>query len=93
MPIALALCANRRGLAMHIEGCDKSRDATQFASELAASRGVGIRFFTLDILEEDLPPGFDVIISSLFSSSPRGNRSSRAAAKNGARRGRACHDQ
>ncbi len=66
VPIALALRANRSGLAIHFEGCDKSSDAMRFASERAAAQGVTIRFFRLDVLEEDFPPGFDVIISSLF---------------------------
>jgi SAM-dependent methyltransferase len=66
VPIALALRAMRSGLAMHFEGCDKSRDAMRFASDRAAARGAAIRFSRLDVIEDEVPPGFDVIISSLF---------------------------
>jgi SAM-dependent methyltransferase len=66
VPIALASRAMRSGLAMHFEGCDKSGDAMRFATNRAAARGIAIRFFQLDVLEDELPSGFDVIISSLF---------------------------
>ncbi len=66
VPIALALRAVRSGLPMQFEGCDKSSDAMQFASHRAAARGVAIRFFRLDVIEDEVPPGFDAIISSLF---------------------------
>ena len=66
VPIALALRAMRSRLEMQFEGCDRSAGAMQFASDKAAARGVAIRFFRLDVLEEEIPPGFDVIISSLF---------------------------
>jgi SAM-dependent methyltransferase len=66
VPISLALRAMRAGLAMHFEACDKSSDAMRFASDRAAARGVAIHFFRLDVLADEVPAGFDVIISSLF---------------------------
>ena len=58
--------AMRSGVAMHFEGCDKSGDAMRFATDRAAARGIAIRFFQLDVVLDEVPSGFDVIISSLF---------------------------
>jgi hypothetical protein len=38
----------------------------QFAGERAAARGIAVRFFTLDSLVDELPMGYDVVMSSLF---------------------------
>jgi 2-polyprenyl-3-methyl-5-hydroxy-6-metoxy-1,4-benzoquinol methylase len=66
VPIALALRARRSRIDLQIEGCDKSFEATQIARDQAALRGAPVRFFTLDVLEHDIPSGYDVVISSLF---------------------------
>jgi SAM-dependent methyltransferase len=66
VPIALARRAARSGVNIAIEGCDKSAAAVHFAGEQAAARVLPVRFFTLDALSEEIPAGFDVIISSLF---------------------------
>jgi SAM-dependent methyltransferase len=66
VPIALALRAKRSGLRVDFEACDKSSDAMQFASDRAKARSAPVRFFTLDVLEDDIPVGYDIIISSLF---------------------------
>jgi SAM-dependent methyltransferase len=66
VPIALARRAVRSGVNIAIEGCDRSAAAVQFAGEQAAARAVPVRFFTLDALSDDIPSGFDVIVSSLF---------------------------
>ncbi len=66
VPIALALRARRSRIDLQIEGCDRSFAATEVAREQAALRGAPVRFFTLDVLEADIPSGFDVVISSLF---------------------------
>jgi SAM-dependent methyltransferase len=66
VPIALARRAVRSGVNIAIEGCDKSAAAVQFAGEQAAARALPVRFFTLDALSDEIPSGFDVIVSSLF---------------------------
>jgi SAM-dependent methyltransferase len=66
VPLALACRAMKSRLDLRIEGCDRSFEATQFASEQAAVRGVPVRFFSLDALADEIPSGYDVIISSLF---------------------------
>ena len=66
VPIALAGRAIRSDLDIRVEGCDKSPVAMQFAAQRASDRGLAVRFFTLDVLGDDLPMGYDVVISSLF---------------------------
>jgi SAM-dependent methyltransferase len=66
VPLSLARRAKRSGLELHIDGCDKSFEAMRFAGERAAARGIAVRFFTLDALVDELPAGYDVVISSLF---------------------------
>jgi SAM-dependent methyltransferase len=66
VPLALACRAMNSRLDLRIEGCDRSFEATEFAREQAAVRGVPVRFFTLDALADEIPCGYDVIISSLF---------------------------
>src|SRR5262249_22025624 len=66
VPIALARRAIRADLAIAVEGCDKSARAVQFAGAQAAACGLTVRFFTLDALSDEIPAGFDAIVSSLF---------------------------
>src|SRR5262249_38140647 len=40
--------------------------AVQFAGEQASPRALPVRFFTLDALSDEIPSGFDAIVSSLF---------------------------
>src|SRR5262245_25760604 len=48
VPITLARRAIRSGLAIAVEGCDKSARAVEFAGEQAAARALPLHFFTLD---------------------------------------------
>ena len=66
VPIALACRAMRSGLAVQVEGCDLSPQATRIAALQAAARGMNLRFFTLNALADEIPSGFDVVTSSLF---------------------------
>jgi 2-polyprenyl-3-methyl-5-hydroxy-6-metoxy-1,4-benzoquinol methylase len=66
VPIALALRARRSRLDLQLEACDRSFEATQIARAQAAKRGAPVRFFTLDVLADEIPSGYDVVISSLF---------------------------
>jgi SAM-dependent methyltransferase len=66
VPIALVRRALRSGVNIALQGCDKSAPAVQYASEQAAALALPVRFFTLNAQTQDLPSGFDVIVSSLF---------------------------
>src|SRR5271165_869464 len=57
VPVALANRAIRAGLDVRIDGCDMSPTATQFAAQRARDQGVDVRFFTMDVLGDDLPTG------------------------------------
>ena len=64
--IALAERCRRQGLAVHIDGCDRSQQAVAIASRHAEGRSLGGTFFQSDALEDPLPPDYDVILCSLF---------------------------
>jgi 2-polyprenyl-3-methyl-5-hydroxy-6-metoxy-1,4-benzoquinol methylase len=66
VPIALARRAMRAGLNVRIEGCDVSQQAVEFARRKGAAAGLPVSFFTLDVLNETLPAGYDVVTCSLF---------------------------
>ncbi len=65
-PITLARRAAAKGLNVQIDGCDISPQAIHYAQERAAAHGVGVRFFVLDALREELPSDYDILCCSLF---------------------------
>ena len=66
VPIALANRARRKGLRVQVEGCDISREAVRYARQRAEQSGLSLRFFNLDVLNEPIPTGYDVVTCSLF---------------------------
>jgi len=58
--------AARMGMPLEAHGCDLSQTALSRAEERARSAEVTARFFRLDILQETLPTGYDLVTSSLF---------------------------
>ncbi len=64
--IALAERCRSQGLAVHIDGCDRSQQAVAMASRHATGRPLGGSFFQADALEDPLPPDYDVMVCSLF---------------------------
>jgi 2-polyprenyl-3-methyl-5-hydroxy-6-metoxy-1,4-benzoquinol methylase len=66
VPLALARRALRAGLDVQIEGCDVSERAVEFARRKGAAAGLSVSFFTLNVLNEALPAGYDVVTCSLF---------------------------
>jgi SAM-dependent methyltransferase len=66
IPIGLWRYARRRGWRLEIDGCDTSTRALDYARARAAARGSRVRFFQLDVLRDELPTGYDAVISSLF---------------------------
>jgi 2-polyprenyl-3-methyl-5-hydroxy-6-metoxy-1,4-benzoquinol methylase len=66
VPITLARRALRAGLDLQIEGCDVSQQAVEFARWKGAAAGLSVSFSTLDVLNDPLPAGYDVVTCSLF---------------------------
>lgn len=66
IPIALWKKAKRKKILLEISACDKSPQALDFARERAREKGAQVNFFTLNIHEEQIPGGYDILINSLF---------------------------
>lgn len=64
--IALRRRALRAGLPIEVHGCDISDEAVRRAGEAAEAEGVDVVFHRVDVLREELPPGCDFAVSSLF---------------------------
>jgi len=66
VPIALCSLAKRHGADISFSGCDRSDVALQFANRQSVRLGNRVDFFKLDVVSEEIPTHFDVVISSLF---------------------------
>jgi len=66
LPTELWKIARRLGLPIEVEGCDLSPRAVAYAAERAGKIKADIRFFKLDVFQEKIPAGYDIITSSLF---------------------------
>ena len=66
IPLRLWHRGQRANLALEIHGVDISPKAIAFARERAEASGAAITFDALDVLNDELPRGFDVVMSSLF---------------------------
>lgn len=66
VPIGLWRRARREGLRLEIDACDQSLSAVEYARKRRSHAGANIRFFQKDALSGAIPPGYDVIVSSLF---------------------------
>lgn len=66
IPIALSQMAKVNGLNWRIDGCDFSDTATGFAKERAEATGADSRFYCVNVLTEDLPGEYDIVMNSLF---------------------------
>ncbi len=66
IPVRLWKEANRLGLNLEVDGCDRSPAAVRYARRRAASQNANVNFFELDALCEKIPSGYDIISSSLF---------------------------
>ena len=56
----------RRGLQLHIDGCDVSPTAITFAAQRSREAGADVEFFQCDLLNTSWPGDYDAIICSLF---------------------------
>ena len=66
VPLRLWRRAQRAGIALHLEGCDISPVAIEYAEIKARQRGAAVRFFVHDALNGPLLDGYDVLMCSLF---------------------------
>lgn len=66
VPVVLARRAARLGLRVEVSGCDRSLVAVDCARRTAEAARVRASFFVLDVLNDSLPDGFDIVMSSLF---------------------------
>jgi len=66
VPIALWRRGRRAGVRLAVEGCDRSPVAIAYARHRATQRRADVRFFELDALNDEVPPGYDVVTCSLF---------------------------
>lgn len=66
--VALALKARAcwTGVPLEVWGCDASPTALAYARDRAVHRGLEAEFLELDVTREPLPPGFHLVVSSLF---------------------------
>ncbi len=73
VPIALLRRLRSRRLSVVIDGCDVNPIAVQQATDRAKRQGVSATFFQLNVLEDALPGGYDIVTSSLFLHHLSGN--------------------
>ncbi len=66
IPVAVWKKARKKGFFLEMDGCDKSPQAIICARKRAQQSGAQVRFYSLDIAHEEIPAGYDILVSSLF---------------------------
>ena len=66
LPIALSKLARRHGAELSATGCDISERALARARERARRAGAPVEFSCVEVIQDKLPEGFDVVTCSLF---------------------------
>ena len=66
-PIILSKLAQKAELPFEFTGADISATAISFARNKAEKENANVSFIELDILNSEIPPSFDVIMTSLFT--------------------------
>jgi 2-polyprenyl-3-methyl-5-hydroxy-6-metoxy-1,4-benzoquinol methylase len=66
LPIGLWELSQKEGIPLDVTGCDRSSFAMSFARKRAQAKRAAVDFFSLDLLEADLPSDFDAITCCLF---------------------------
>jgi 2-polyprenyl-3-methyl-5-hydroxy-6-metoxy-1,4-benzoquinol methylase len=66
VPVGVWRRGKRSGFPLEVSGCDFSPLAIEHAKQTAQRAGAEILFFQLDLLNEPIPTGYDVITCSLF---------------------------
>ncbi len=67
LPVQLSASLNHSSPKIEMHGLDVSELAVSYATKKNAEAGTNCRFSCLDVMAEELPEGFDVIITSLFT--------------------------
>jgi 2-polyprenyl-3-methyl-5-hydroxy-6-metoxy-1,4-benzoquinol methylase len=66
LPVLLWKRARREGFHLEVAGCDRSPSAVSWAIAGAARAGAAATFFEHDAIAGGIPPGYDILMSSLF---------------------------
>jgi len=66
IPIGLWQMARQYNLPIRIDGCDVSPVAIAHAKAAAQRAGADVHFFLADVLLDQFPSGYDVLVASLF---------------------------
>lgn len=67
LPLEVNRRARDAGCDLTVDGCDVSPLAVQVAQETNRDDPSGAKFFRLDALRDELPDGYDVAITSMFT--------------------------
>ncbi|MBU6450407.1 MAG: methyltransferase domain-containing protein [Cyanobacteria bacterium REEB67] len=67
LPVQLYAHLKKRALNVRVHGLDISEVAVQYASAKGRTAGSGCTFSRHDVLQDELPDGYDVITTSLFT--------------------------
>jgi 2-polyprenyl-3-methyl-5-hydroxy-6-metoxy-1,4-benzoquinol methylase len=66
VPISLWHLARREKIVLQVEACDVNSRTVSYAQHRARERRAGVRVFPLDILHQEVPRHYDVVMCSLF---------------------------
>ncbi|MCA9124193.1 MAG: methyltransferase domain-containing protein [Planctomycetaceae bacterium] len=66
IPISLMKLASSRGIALQIDACDVSEQAISVATKNCHAASVEVCLFCLDILRDEIPEQYDVVMCSQF---------------------------
>lgn len=66
LPIRISKNAQKEGINLDVSACDISERSLAYAEDYATKSNVNVNFFQLDALNDNIPEGFDIIISSQF---------------------------
>ncbi|MBC8355610.1 MAG: methyltransferase domain-containing protein [Planctomycetes bacterium] len=66
IPIAVLKASASQGVKLEIDACDVSEQAIAFATEKCSTANVAVRLFPHDILRDEIPDQYDVVMCSQF---------------------------
>jgi 2-polyprenyl-3-methyl-5-hydroxy-6-metoxy-1,4-benzoquinol methylase len=67
IPVAIQSMAAQSGIKLEIDACDISPRAVSMARDRALATKADVRFFPLDILQEEIKDTYDIVMCSLFT--------------------------
>ncbi|HEY7326145.1 MAG TPA: methyltransferase domain-containing protein [Gemmataceae bacterium] len=66
VPISLWHRAQREEIALEVEACDLNPRTVSYAQERAREKAADVHVFPLDVLHQEIPHSYDVVMCSLF---------------------------